>query len=603
MFPSTSGFFDRFQSLTLASRKKRGSSTFLLSLALAMVLALAGCDMTGSDSESDKLDRTLDPGEIAETQSGARLMASVEALDEPVSISGKETENPMAETPLPEGARAPGPFYRISGDRTIDLSAKESPLYLALPVPDGVDPSHLALGVRVPSRYVTDTTPSSPEYGWDLLTSAYEPERNLLIVPTTFLLSDGIVLTVVEKSDYTSPSMEGTAGEGLFEKTKNFFDQERLAPQKSHGSGFKVKCRGFGGSGCGNNEKNDVQSYLQDVHDDYVSAFRSPDLKTPLLSNKYVWIIKKDGTAWCKGDTVGKYLSLTNKAITCYDGGSDPPSERITRHEFFHAIQYNYAPISWSKLPKQRPDWIIEATAALAADPNTGGSNHAIRNRKRPLRSVDAPLTSTTGNNEYQAQDFWTYVINRRSSTMAKILDPVFKQQSNAPNKPTAEKVNKLYSLPDDYWGWLRNQGFESQVTNGYGGKLSDRCIFDPNVASPNKISYDAGSRSEAKEEGVTVSKLSARVMAVQVQTGSNRIDLEITASTSDANSYVRIYPPHTSSTTDCWTNSEDASDTLADVMLESSQKTYYVLLSATMIDVQRSSFNINISHEDRPTK
>jgi hypothetical protein len=186
---------------------------------------------------------------------------------------------------------------------------------------------------------------------------------------------------------------------------------------------------------------------------------------------------------------------------------------------------------------------------------------------------------------------------------MAKILDPVFKQQSNAPNKPTAEKVDKLYSLPDDYWGWLRNQGFESQVTNGYGGKLSDRCVFDTNVASPNKITYDAGSRSETKEEGVTVSKLSARVMAVQVQTGSNRIDLEITASTSDANSYVRIYPPHTSSTTDCWTNSEDASDTLKTVMLESSQKTYYVLLSTTMIDVQRSSFNIKISHEDRPTK
>jgi len=92
-------------------------------------------------------------------------------------------------------------------------------------------------------------------------------------------------------------------------------------------------------------------------------------------------------------------------------------------------------------------------------------------------------------------------------------------------------------------------------------------------------------------------------VVAVQVQTGSNRIDLEITASTPDDKTYVRAYLPHSSSTNDCWTGSQDASHTITDIMEESSQKTYYVAVSATTIDVQRSAFSVEISHSDRPTK
>ncbi|MFB6248461.1 MAG: hypothetical protein ABEL97_07820 [Salinibacter sp.] len=477
-------------------------------------------------------------------------------------------------------------------------------MYLAFPVPENADPSKLALGVRIPSRYVTDTSSSSPEHAWDLLRGVYEPERDLLVVPVSFVVSEGIVFTVVETSDYSSPSMGEAEGETLFEKTTNFFKQETASSKgKSHGGGFKVKCKGgFSGGACGSDEKSDVRSYLKGVHGDFVSSFRSPDLKTPLFSNKYVWIIKKDGTAWCKGDTVGKYLSLTNKAITCFDGSGDP-SEGTTRHEFFHAIQYNYAPISWSKLPKQRPEWIIEATAELAANPNTAGTKHALRDDGRPLRSVDNSLTTNSNNSPYRAQDFWTYLINRRSATVADILDPVFKQQSNAPNKPAAEKVDKLYSLPDDYWGWIRNQAFESKITNGFGGKLSDRCVFDPRVASPNKIKYDAGSRSNPKKKSSVVSKLSARVMAVQVQTGSKRIDLEITASTPDAKTYVWIYRSHSSSTNDCWTASENASHTITDLMKASSQKTYYAVVSATTISNQRSAFSVKISHSDRPTK
>lgn len=568
-----------------------------------MALFLGGCDIMRSDSDADpETDRTLDPGETALPLEDVHLMASPGAIDTSVSVSAQEVPDPTAETPLPESISEAGAFYRVSGDRNVDLSSQEPPLYLALPVPDNADPAHLALGIRIPGSYVTDPSDDSPEFGWDLVRGAYEPERNLLVVPMRFLVSEGIVFSVVQHPDYASPSMEGTSGETLFEKTKNFFSQEATLNKAGKKNAYKVKCKGFSGNACGSNEKDAVRQYLKEAYRDFVSDFREPDLRSPLFSDKYVWIIKKKGKAWCKGSTVGKYLSLTNKAITCYDGNGTP-SEGTTRHEFFHAIQYNYAPISWSKLPKQRPDWVIEGTAELAADPNTAGSKQAIRDSGRNLRVVDVPLPAEDNNSQYEAQDFWTHLINSRSSTLAHILDPVFKQQSNAPNKPTAEKVDKLYGLDDAYWDWVRNQAFESHLTSGYGGALNAACIFNDNVASPMTVTYDAGTRSNPKEEFTVVPRLSAQVVEVNVQTGASRIDLEISASTSDPKSYVKAYPNYSAPTTDCWGGAQSASDSLTDIVKENAQKTYYVLLAATTIDVQRSAFSIEISHEDRLTK
>lgn len=580
----------------------RFDDSLLVGLIAPLIIGLlaVGCDSTSSNAPD--VDETLEAGEAARTADGVYVVASNGSLDEPVSISSRTTENPEGVTLLPD-ASGTDTFYQVFGGRDVDLSTNEPPLYTALPVPDNLNPSELAVAVRIPRDYTTDGD-ATEEYGWDLLRGAYEPERGLLVVPTRFLVAEGVVFGVVENSDVASPSMEDAAGETLFEKVSSFFSA-RAAADKASTNDFKVKCKGFGGSGCGSDEKSDVKNYLSDVYDDYVTDFKKPDLRTPLLGNKYIWTIKKKGTAWCKGDTAGKYLSLTNKAITCFDGDSGKdPSEGTTRHEFFHAIQYNYAPVSWSKLPKQRPNWVIEGTAELTESTSASASN--VVRAPTPLRQVDTQLTETSGKPEYpeyRAQDFWVHLISSRSSTPADILEPVFDQQSNGTNKPTAKKVDELYSLSDDYWDWVRNQSFDAELTSGYGNALNGECVFDSATASPTKVAYDAGSRTSPKQEFTAASKLTARVLAVEVKTGANRIDLTIEASTSDPNSYVRIYPDVKSATNDCWTIAADDSDTLTDMVVESSDKTYYVLVAATMIQTSRSTFTIDISHEDRLTK
>ncbi|PEN14335.1 hypothetical protein CRI94_04675 [Longibacter salinarum] len=573
---------------------------FLL-LPLIVGLLAAGCDSTSSNAPD--VDQTLEAGDAAKTDDGVYMVASEGSIEEPVAISSRKTQDPEAESLLPEEANSPDMFYRVSGDRDVDLSADTPPLYTALPVPDDADPSNIALAVRIPREYTTDEA-SSEGYGWDVLPGAYEPERDLLVVPTRFVVGNGIVFGVVENSDYNAPSMEGTSGSTLLDKIQTSFSK-RAPTEKASTSDFKVKCKGFGGSGCGSDEKSDVKNYLVDVYDDYVSDFKKPDLRTPVFGNKYIWIIKKKGKAWCKGDTAGKYLSLTNKAITCFDPSSGgDPSESTTRHEFFHAIQYNYAPISWSKLPKQRPDWVIEATAELTESTNSNASN--VERANTSLRAIDTPLTEVSGKPdypEYRAQDFWVHLISSRSSTPADILEPVFDQQSNGTNKPTAKKVDELYSLADDHWDWVRNQAFTAEITSGYSGALNSECVIDSSAVSPTTVSYDAGARTSPKQETISASKLTGHVAAVEVQTGADRIDLEIKASTSDSKSYVQIYPYTKSSNTNCWNNAANSSDTVTDMVVENSDKTYYVLVAATMISSSESDFTIEISHEDRLTK
>lgn len=555
---------------------------FLLPLALLTAILVGGCDFGPSDQS--QTDQDLEPGGVAQTEIGIRLLASQGGLEKTVTVSAQEGPDPTAETPLPEETSAASPFYRVSGGRNIDLSSQEPPLYLAFPVPEDANMAQLALGIRVPGKYTTGPDASSPEYGWDLVRGAYEPERNLLVVPARFLVTEGIVFTVVQHPNYTSPSMEGTSGETLFEKTMNFFSGE-ATPKRSESrqtNKYKIKCRGFSGGGCGSDEKNDVRQYLKEVYPDFVPGFREPDLRSPWFSNKYVWIIKKKGTTWCKGQTYGKYLSLTNKAITCYNGNGDP-SEGTTRHEFFHAIQYNYAPISWSKLPKQRPDWVIEGTADIAESSKSNASR-AFRS-SGGLRTVDTPLTkSASAPNfpEYKAKDFWVYLIRSRNSTPADILEPVFKQQSNAPNKPTAEKVDKLYSLADDHEAWVRNQAFESQVTAGYDGALSDQCVFDPATASPKTITYDINSDSE-KNTTVDVSPLTAKVVKVELKySGGGSFGVgNAEAGTSASNGYAKAYGNPSSATSDCTNGGgQDSSAFIQRTVGSGGKKIVYLLLS-----------------------
>ncbi|MFB6247392.1 MAG: hypothetical protein ABEL97_02350 [Salinibacter sp.] len=583
----------------------------LLPVALLVAGFLAGCESSGPTGSAPpdapvETDRTLRPGETASTDTGVRVMAARGALDEETSVSGGTMADPTSETPMPDFARPVGSYYRVGGGRNIDVAADEPPLYLALPVPEGANTSRLALAVRVPQEYTTDNAQASAEYGWSVVRGAYEPERGLLVTPVRFLMKRGTAVAVVESEDHTSPSMADASGETLFAKAQTFFSQNAKAAAQTRSTAksaqFVVKCVGFNNaSACGTDEKNDVRQYLNKAVQDFVGGFQSPALPKTFFGNKPVWKIYKNGQSWCKGNTAGKYLSLTKVAITCYDGSGDP-SEGTTRHEFFHATQYSYGPISWAKLPNKRPDWVIEGTAELAESTSASAGAAAVRGPD-PLRNVDRKLTVEMGKPqyaEYWAQDFWVYLINSRNATLSKILEPLFSPQPKAENEPHIKKVHQLYSVTDDHWDWVRNQAFESKVKQG-NADLNPSCVFDPEAVtgSPRTITYDAKAQNGPMTRSVSVNELTAQVLKVNIKNsyGAKQVLAKVKATTSAADGYAKAYGNYSTATTTCHGGGGSSSSASIQQGLSSnSTKTVYLLLSNSGRG-KSASFNLRLSH------
>jgi len=605
---------DRIDTIRVSSNRTAASvlRALLLPVALLVAISLVGCESSGptgsapSDSPVET-DPTLRSGETASTDTGVRVMASRGALDDETTVSGSEMADPTSETPIPDFARPVGSYYRVAGGRNVDVATDEPPLYLALPVPEGADTSRLALAVRVPQKYTTDNAQSSAEYGWSVVRGAYEPERGLLVTPIRFLMERGTAVAVVESDGHTSPSMAGAGGETLFAKTQTFFSQDAKAAARTSSTAkrntqFVVKCVGFDdASACGSDEKKDVRQYLNKAVQDFVGGFQFPALAETFFAKKPVWKIYKNGQSWCDDNAAGKYLTLTKVAITCYDGTGDP-SEGTTRHEFFHATQYSYGPVSWAKLPNKRPDWVIEGTAELAEPTSSSAGAAAVRGPDA-FRNVDRKLTAEMGKpqyTEYWAQDFWVYLINSRNATLSKILEPLFSPQPNTPNEPHIKKVHELYSITDDHWDWVRNQAFESAVREG-NPYLNRPCVFNPKsvTGSPRTITYDAQAQTGPMTRSVSVDLLTAEVLKVDIKNGSgaNKVLAEAKATTSADDGYVKAYANHSTATTACHGGGGSSSSaSIQEGVSPDSTKTVYLLLSNSAPD-KSASFNLRLSH------
>lgn len=557
----------------------------------ALLLLTPGCDSSPSPSPPD--DTTLEPGSAVETEAGVRVIAPQGGLNQPVPVSGQEASVPATETPLPENATAAGPFYRIGGGRNVDLGREDAPLYYGLPVEEGANTDQLALGVRMPRAYATDDTASTSEYAWSVLPGAYEPERGLLVVPARFLTEEGTVLAALEGKSYNAPSMAGTSGETLLEKTKNFFSSDEdntqrkaKMPGAKSSPSFEIKCVGFDSSDdCGSDEKSDVRSYLQTAYNDFVGGFKEPALATQLFTDRLTWKIKEKGDLWCE-DAAGKYLFLTEIAITCYDGNGDP-SESTTRHEFFHAVQFSYSRISWNRPKTKRPDWLVEGTAEIA-ESSRSDAETAYRKYGDKLRRVTRRLNKQGGKPhypEYRVQDFWVYLINSRGSTPLETLEPLFQFDSDTPS--VLDKVDQLYNLPNTYWRWARNQVIESSVSKR-NPRLSPNCIFDSSAVKgqPEPLSYDIyGEGGTPKTRTVTVGPLKTKVYGVTlVNNSSQQKGLgEAGASTDAQGAFVEAYLTWDSPTTKCTEerNLDDGGYTSTGYVIDpGSTRVVYVLLS-----------------------
>lgn len=398
---------------------------------------------------------------------------------------------------------------------------------------------------------------------------------------------------------------------------------------------FYVRCRKLD---CSQSDKQKVREYLNRVHDQFRPEFNEPDLTRTLPCRKievetddggtetkwgrfYGYNLREEGTGGpignCRGGTHGMYVAPTHTAFTCFDGfdSGDVDERRTTRMEYFHSVQFNYAPLSWpnwtSKNPGAKffPKWIVEGVASAVENPNTT-PDEMYRDGNRPLRAIDKPLTEQGDDlPAYKIQDFWTYLVNARNSTPKETFIPLFGERSGVPNKPDLLKAAHLFNLEKHYWGWVRNQGFEAEMTEGFGEALGDTCVpkngdgSRPDALQSLKttLTYDPNTRSSPLRRNLRIEQKifqdawTAEVAKIEVNNSSSSKPFDVIVS-ADGNQPVKLYRNRSSENQDCLNRNEGLRESSMQVTVpsDSSQEFYVLMLKSQIAD---ASFDVKVEH------
>jgi FG-GAP repeat len=135
-------------------------------------------------------------GGIVEDASGVLLRAASNTLPAPLGVWIHEVEAPAEQ--LPPEATAHGSFYNVGAVETT-IATSEGTFALALPVPEGADPAHIAVAVLVPADRQTEG--AEPEDLWLPVTGVYDPDQGLFSIALDVLERTGETFVLMERTD------------------------------------------------------------------------------------------------------------------------------------------------------------------------------------------------------------------------------------------------------------------------------------------------------------------------------------------------------------------------------------------------------------------
>ncbi len=300
----------------------------------------------------------------------------------------------------------------------------------------------------------------------------------------------------------------------------------------SHGDEFDVRCQ-MGGpynmltdNNCGDPDIIELRSDMEDVLESNLLVYHHNLLgnATPRLSTRRIWhsstynyrLYDSGSKSACDTEdgVRGRYNPFTRRAFTCLEnalgepGDSRYPDEtavmNTTRHELFHAFQYDY--FSKTSSHWKYHAWITEGTARLS------DSNPPDHHPRAGLRPVDIPLTHDGSNptddsdqddfwgiQPYNAAYFWYDVLERLNAhkedfgfnyTGIELLGRLFNEGSRTSGardfiKDFSPFADSPYSsLRDAHWKWARSAAFKADVNPQVGGNkvYGDRCTVNEDV-------------------------------------------------------------------------------------------------------------------------
>jgi hypothetical protein len=468
--------------------------------------------------------------------SGTLLGAVEGALTAPLPVWLDEVPAPAE--PLFDGALPRGAYYN-AGAQCTTFTPQDAPFALALPVPEGADPSRLGVAVLTPARYLLDG--ATDGVFWRPVSGVYDPDRRLYLVPLAALLAEGSTFVLVEHPDLGPATAAGRA------------KLPRAAGETT--PAFVVRCSEEGRSaGCGADQ---VQAVVDGLAEGYV-VYQHQGFPPPALVFHYLFLdsnglfgVSVDASGYTETLIRSGTESICAKRGANVRGFYSPIDENITiclpisgtmtadalrgdaRHELFHAVQFAYPKVDLGPWD----DWVVEGTAEAAVSSDTEMHRTSIQGFDRELREVDVPLGNQLRDDPpgagytYEAQDFWVYLLhsgdrNAHLGTLASFFQLGASTGSVADRLGSNDQSLLLFrSLGEEYWAWVKNQVMEKTVPleslPSPGNKLANPCqleraLLGRTETSPADISWPA-----SNEAVVSLLHLQAKLVKIEVTESS----------------------------------------------------------------------------------
>lgn len=428
---------------------------------------------------------------------GVVLFDTEGLLGEFLAVDIEVTADAREEIPFPEylsNVRPVSPFLALSSSEDF-FATDDQHLVLAFPVPEGSDPTNLAVAVLTPPDMIIFYDESGEEDAqaqWNILMGAYDPEAQYFAVP----------LVTMERVPKIAVMVQGPV---------SFLQRDMV---KIGLSSFSVVSVGFGEDECSEGNRNLIEQALNEAYRFWKRVgFREPNLRK-VLDDTY----DHEGTLLRsrelyeyqlrKGGPNGGYILSEQIAFNEYWGLPETPETRTSQHELFHAFQYAYEEVARIRATAEERNrmyrGIIEGTA-VASELSMSGlrrSNAAYSfsdGTERRLASRSPLFISTSilrtnrfaGAHDYQTQDFFVYIGMRMQPLdpkadfllhffeTAQDQEAIVQAMREDPEVPfipnlwlaildaALRREGTFASLEDAYWQWAKNQSFEKSVILG----------------------------------------------------------------------------------------------------------------------------------------
>jgi hypothetical protein len=447
----------------------------------------------------------LAPDGLHLSDDGVVLAALPGTLDAAIGVFASEAGAPGV--PPPAGVEVVGPYYRIGSSEGAFGDAR--PFVVALPVPDGVDTSQLALLHQVLPEDVTGTYLTGPT--WELLTGVFDPRDRYFLTTIAGLAAGGRIVALVTGERLRSESVSRSQNAALV--------------TSDHDVAFVVDCVNFDVPSvnnrnltCGAGDEADLEGVLEGAFHDFVGlGFPKPYLQREIdpdgtsidLQSGLVTVVfgayraelrpfrnvAANESRWPCGTSngitnLGGYSTGSMSFFVCigldgvFDAGGNPTGAVDTaRHEYFHATQYAYPNVR----SRASDLWVIEGTAV--ASENSLATMQ--RNPGRALRPVDAPLAEVGDTTlvHYRAQDFFVFA-GRELGQGLGYLRSVFERGGRTADVDAGlRNLGFTGGLGEMYRRWTRDQ----LQTNAIAAAI-DGCRLATAIATPVLVPLDSAS-------------------------------------------------------------------------------------------------------------